>query len=86
MASIKYAFSVVASLRSSDRTTGSLNSVAGPAPAEAAQAVALTDANQFKSYSDGSFERVRIGKMADGKWGIRVYTGAGALFFDQSTL
>ena len=30
--------------------------------------------------------RVRVGVHADGKTGVRVFTAAGVLFFDQTTL
>lgn len=37
------------------------------------------------SFSDGTRVRVRIGRQDDGKFGLRVWTSAGALTIDYTT-
>lgn len=37
------------------------------------------------AFTDGTRVRVRIGLQDDGKYGVRVWTSAGALTYDQTT-
>jgi len=46
-----------------------------------------TNARQGQIYLDAAgLVRVRIGPQPDGKHGVRVFTAAGATYFDQTTL
>jgi hypothetical protein len=38
----------------------------------------------FRSWHDGTFERVRIGKQANGEYGIKIWDSAGVLQFDET--
>lgn len=82
MASIRYSYEVVASPR---RTTGALNSVAAPSAAAQQAATVQMDTSQFKSYHDGTVERVRIGAQTDLSFGIKIYNSAGALVHTYTT-
>lgn len=81
--SIRYTYSVVASAR--PRSTGALDSAAAPAPQAAAAQTRIMDTSQFKSYHDGTVERVRIGAQTDGSFGIKIYNSAGALVHTYTT-
>lgn len=68
-----------------NRTTGARNSVANQDIASRIQSTDAQATGAYRSWHDGTRERVRVGKMPDGKYGIRVWTSGGVLTHDLTT-
>lgn len=61
------------------RTTGALDSAASLDPGKETAAQRATLTGTFRSFHDGTRERVRIGEQSDGKFGVRIWDSAGTL-------
>lgn len=68
-----------------NRTTGARNSVANQDIASRIQSTDAQATGAYRSWHDGTRERVRVGKQSDGKYGIRIWTSGGVLTYDNTT-